>query len=236
MSKDNILYGIIGLLGGLIIGYLGTNYINRSAATEPVAASAGAPSAAPGTSEIPADHPPTAGASAAGGMQGEVQATLERAKAAPEDFDAQMKAGDLYYQIKRYDQAIEYFQRAQKVRPNDFTAVVNLGNANFDLERFGEAQKWYEQALKLRANDVNVRTDLGLSYFLDTPRNLDRAIAAYKASLGYDPRHEKTLQNLITALIEKGDKAGARSYLTQLEKVNPENTALPKFREQLNSQ
>ena len=232
MSKDNILYGIIGLLGGLIIGYVGTNYLNRSASPQPAPAVTGAPAA--GSSQIPADHPPTAGAAADGGMQGEVQATLERAKAAPEDFEAQMKAGDLYYQIKRYDQALEFFQRAQKVRPNDLAVLVSLGNANFDLERFREAQKWYEQALKLRANDVNVRTDLGLSYFLDTPRDLDRAIAAYKASLGYDPRHEKTLQNLITALLEKGDKAGARTYLAQLEKLSPENTALPKFRERLN--
>jgi tetratricopeptide (TPR) repeat protein len=235
MSKDNILHGIIGLLGGLIIGYLGTNYINRSAPTEPAAA-ASSVAPAPGSSEIPPDHPPTAGGQAAGGgMQGEVAATLERAKAAPEDYDAQMKAGELYSQIKRYDQAVEYFQRAQKARPSDFAALVSLGNANFDLEKFREAQKWYGQALKVRANDVNVRTDLGLAYFLDTPKDIDRAIAAYKASLGYDPRHEKTLQNLITALIEKGDKGGARGYLTQLEKVNSENAALAKFREQLNT-
>ena len=234
MNKDNILYGIIGLLGGLIIGYVGTNYINRGASTEPVAATGGA---APASSQLPADHPPTsasAGAQAAsGGMQGEVTATLERAKAAPQDFDAQMKAGDLYYQIKRYDQAIEFFQRAQKVRPAEFSALVSLGNSNFDLERYREAQRWYEQALKVRANDVNVRTDLGLAYFLDTPKDIDRAIAAYRASLGYDPRHEKTMQNLITALIEKGDKAGARTYIAQLEKINPENPALAKFREQV---
>ena len=86
----------------------------------------------------------------------------------------------------------------------------------------------------MRANDVNVRTDLGLAYFLDTPRDIDRAIAAYRASLGYDPRHEKTLQNLITALLEKGDKGGARTYHAQLERINPENAALAKFREQLN--
>ena len=114
-------------------------------------------------------------------------------------------------------------------------ALVSLGNANFDLERFRESISWYEQALKVRPNDVNVRTDLGLAYYLSTPKDLDRAIASYRSSLGYDPRHEKTLQNLITALIEKGDLASARTFLAQLEKVNPENQALAQFREKIST-
>ncbi len=168
-------------------------------------------------------------------MQGEIAATIERAKTAPEDFAAQMKAGALYYQIKRYDQALEYFQRAQKARPNDFEALSSLGNVLFDLQRFADAAKWYELALKLRPNDVNVRTDLGLAYYLGQPRDLDRAIASYRTSLGHEPQHEKTLQNLITALIDKGDAKSARSYLAQLEQVNPNNPAIVPFRAKLNS-
>ncbi len=231
MNKDNALYGIIGLLAGLIIGYVATNSINRStpsAVPEPVGARS--------TAQIPADHPPTAGdATAAGGMQGEVAATIERANAAPQDFEAQMKAGDLYYQIKRYDQALEFFQRAQKVKPADFNALVSLGNVSFDLDRFPEAAQWYEQALKLQPKDVNVRTDLGLAYYLRAPKETDRAIANFRISLRYDPRHEKTLQNLITALIDKGETADARESLAQLEKVNPDNQALAQFRAKLNS-
>ena len=67
-------------------------------------------------------------------------------------------------------------------------------------------------------------------------RDLDRAISTYRASLGYDPRHEKTLQNLITALLEKGDAAAARGFLARLEQVNPNNEALAQFRARLGSQ
>ncbi|MEP7273371.1 MAG: tetratricopeptide repeat protein [Acidobacteriota bacterium] len=234
MNKESVLYGIIGLLVGVIIGYVATNSINRSVPVIPEAAAVG------GAAQLPADHPPTGPATgseapATDGMQGEVAATLERAKAAPADFAAQMKAGGLYYQIKRYDQALEYFQRAQKVKPNDFDVLSSLGNVSFDLERFSEAVKWYEQAVKLRPNDVDVRTDLGLSYYLGQPRNLDQAIASYRISLSHNPRHEKTIQNLITALIDKGDAASARSYLAQLEQANPNNQALPQFRAKLNS-
>jgi len=112
--------------------------------------------------------------------------------------------------------------------------LVALGNMTFDLKRYTEAERWYQEALKLNPRDVNVRTDLGLSYFLREPKEIDKAIAEYRTSLGYDPRHEQTLQNLISALVAKGDKAAARPYLQQLEQVNPNNQALPQLRTQLN--
>ena len=235
MNKDNILFGIIGLLAGVIIGYLVTSSINRSV---PIAAPAGQSGVAANPSvELPPDHPPTGGdGAAAGGMQGEVAAAIDRAKNEPNDFAAQMKAAGLYYQIKRYEPALEFYERAQKIKPNDFDTLTSLGNVTFDLKRYPEAARWYEQALKLRPNDANVRTDLGLTYFLREPRDLDRAISTYRASLGYDPRHEKTLQNLITALLEKGDAAAARGFLARLEQVNPNNEALAQFRARLGSQ
>ena len=233
MNKDNLLFGIIGLLAGLIIGYAATTAINRSS---PIVAQKPAGTTTP-PAALPADHPPTATEGAAGsGMRGEIAATLEKARTSPTDFDAQMKAGTLYYQVKRYPQALEHFERAQKVKPNEFEVLVGLGNVTFDLQRYPEAAGWYEKALKLRPNDVNIRTDLGLSYYLREPKDLDRAIASYRTSLGYDSGHEQTLQNMITALIDKGDLAGARNYVSQLERVNPNNTALPQFRARLSSQ
>src|SRR5262249_43297004 len=64
MNKPNYLYGIIGLLAGLIIGYIGTNYINQ---TNRPADTAGKKTAS--STNLPPDHPPTearAGAGATG--------------------------------------------------------------------------------------------------------------------------------------------------------------------------
>ncbi len=68
MNKPNYLYGIIGLLAGLIIGYIGTNYINQ--AYRP-AATAGGQAAA--SDALPPDHPPT-GATGATGATGDSSA------------------------------------------------------------------------------------------------------------------------------------------------------------------
>jgi len=58
MSKPNYLYGIIGLLVGLFIGYVGTNHINS--AYLPADKNA---NLAGNTKALPPDHPPTGGSS-----------------------------------------------------------------------------------------------------------------------------------------------------------------------------
>lgn len=235
MNKENILYAIIGMLAGVMLGYIGTNSLNRSV---PVPATPGAGQSS--SAQMPADHPPVAegGAQSAqsAGSQADVTATLEQARREPNNFEAQMKAGDLFYQIRRYDQALEHYTRAQQIRPKDFTALASLGNANFDRAQYEEAARWYEQALAVRPDDVNVRTDLGLTYYLRMPRDLDRAITVYRDSLQRDPRHEQTIQNLVTALIDKGDRAAAADYLKRLEAVNPNNQAIAQFRARLGAQ
>jgi tetratricopeptide (TPR) repeat protein len=236
MNKKKLLYGGLGLVLGLAIGFWGTDSLNRNTAGAADAAS----NALLNDGELPPDHPP-AGAAAgatgqpgAGGPQNDVMAVIEQARAEPGNFDAQFKAGTLFAQINRFDQALEFYQRAYQIKQNDVGVLVALGNMNFDLKRYAEAERWYQDALKFNPGDVNVRTDLGLSYFLREPKELDKAIAEYRASLGYDPRHEQTLQNLITALLAKGDKAAARPHLQQLEQVNPNNQALAQLRAQLN--
>src|SRR5262245_51164753 len=58
MNKLNYLYGIIGLLAGLIIGYIGTNYINQTYGPAGTANNSETASSA-----LPPDHPPTGGSS-----------------------------------------------------------------------------------------------------------------------------------------------------------------------------
>lgn len=222
MTKENILYGVIGLLAGVIIGYIGTQTINRN--YNPVPAQTAGNQMPGANAQQPAGGPPPV-----------VMEALTKARNEPSNFEAQIQAADLYTQIGRYENALEFLNRAQQLKGNDFTVLSKLGNVNFDLERYEEAGKWYQAALKLKPDDVNVRTDLGASYYLRKPPQFDAAIAEYRTSLKYDPRHEKTLHNLALVLFDKGDKAGARTALEQLEKVNPNNPQLPNLKAKLGS-
>ena len=246
MKKDNVMFGVIGLLVGLIVGFIATNWMNRSAlSAAPVPATAGALDANANTSQLPPNHPPIgsnggdAGAAGAGGAAqiAQVQAAIDKAKQNPQDYEAQMTAADLYYQIRRFDDAATYYEAAAKIKPNEKEPLVKLGDSYFDAAetasenndqatantKFPIAEKWYAQVLAKDPKDLNVRTDLGLTYFLREPKDIDKAIENYKASLAIDPKHEITLQNLAIAYKEKKDTANYQKTLDLLKTVNPNN-------------
>lgn len=214
---------------GLIIGYIGTDHINRNAPPSQPQMS--------GAAGLPADHPPTEGGaddeSPAGAPQADVMAAIEKARKEPKNVEAQLKAADLYIQIGQGEKALEFFENAAKVKPNDFNLLATLGNGFFDLKRYDDAVKWYQQAVKANPNDASIWLDLGASYYLRQPRDLERAIVAYRSALKVDPKHEKSLQNLTRALIDKGDKAAARESLKQLEQNYPGNQSISQFRTEL---
>lgn len=144
-----------------------------------------------------------------------------------------MEAAQLYYQINRFDQALEFLERANKLRPDNYDAVVWLGNVNYDAGRYETAERWYAAALAKNPTDINVRTDLGLTFLLREPSDVDRAIAEFRRSLERNPRHEQTLQNMAVALVRKGNTAEAEATLAKLAEVSPGNPALPQLRSDL---
>ena len=227
MKKDNLMSAVLGLIVGLVVGFVFANSVNRTP-VEPVAsATAGQPAA--GNPALPADHPPL-GTQPAGGSQGaslpQVTEAIDKAKQQPNDYEAQMTAADLYYQIQRFDEAAKFYEAANKLKPGETEPLIKAGNAYFDSENYEQAEKWYMLALEKEPKNINVRTDLGLSFFLRTPRDLDRAIKEYKVALGISSDHEITLQNLALAYIESGDKQNLQTTIEKLKKINPKNPAI----------
>src|SRR5258707_15762157 len=155
MSRDNLLFAIIGILIGFIIGFMLANSIlTRESALR------GAPlSAAQQGGNLPPNHPPVAGGDQAGDPQQmftQVQEAMKQAREHPDDFDAQLTAAKLEYQIQRYDQAIEYLLIANKIKPTDFDTLGMLGVANMDAGHFDAAEKWYRAALLKKPDDMPV--------------------------------------------------------------------------------
>jgi tetratricopeptide (TPR) repeat protein len=225
MTKENVLFVIIGILVGAIIGFFFANSVNQSATVRPA-------STIETAADLPAGHPAVSD-SAAGAPIPEVQSALERAKQNPSDFDAQIKAAELYYQIRRYDQAIELLKKAYDIQPGNYEVVVQLGNANFDVERYAEAEKWYATALDKKPDDLDVRTDLGLTFIFREGPNYDRAIQEFKRVLDANPSHIQALQNLTVAFTKKGDESRAKETLLKLEQVDSKNAALAGLREDI---
>jgi len=149
MTRDNLLFAIIGVLFGFIVGFLfASNMSQRYGPGAPTVLSAG---------QMPADHPPVAPNASGqnpGGMQAEVTASLEKARNEPKNFEAQVKAAELYYQIQRYDPAIEFLLKANQLKPDDYQTLVALGLVNLDAGHYDVAEKWYRAAILKKSDDT----------------------------------------------------------------------------------
>jgi tetratricopeptide (TPR) repeat protein len=152
MSKDNLLFAIIGLLAGFIIGFMLANSIlQREAAQRAAPSSAQA-------GNLPPNHPPVGGGDQQGGQQMlvQVQEAMKQAREQPNNFEAQITAAKMEYQIQRFDQAIEYLLVANKIKPDDFDTLGMLGVANLDAGHYDAAEKWYRAALVKKPQDIPV--------------------------------------------------------------------------------
>jgi tetratricopeptide (TPR) repeat protein len=146
MNRENLLFAVIGVLLGFIVGFMFASSMSQKAAQTQMAGA---------SQNLPADHPPV-GAQNAGdpaAQRERVMAQIEKARSEPNNFEAQMAAAQLYYQIQRYDQAIEFLLKANQLKPTDFDAVTALGVVNLDAGHYDQAEKWYRVALKMKAND-----------------------------------------------------------------------------------
>ena len=153
MTRENLLFAIIGILLGFIVGFMFASSMSQKQAMQQATASSQA---------RPADHPPVGAQNAPNpqGMQQEVTESLEKARNEPKNFEAQIKAAQLYYQIQRYEQSIEYLLKANQLKPTDYQTVVTLGLVNLDAGHYDTAEKWYRAALKMKSDDTMVLAGL----------------------------------------------------------------------------
>lgn len=230
MKKEYLIIGVVGLVAGLVIGFMLANNLNRSASGQLSNTAASTTTAQSKNPNLPADHPPigTAADQTQSDPLPQVEAAIDRAKQQPQDYEAQMTAGDLYYQIGRFDEAAKFYEIANKLKPAESEPLIKAGNSYFDSDKFEQAEKWYLLALQKEPKNLNVRNDLGLTFFLRTPRNIERAVKEYKSSLTIDPDHEITLQNLALAYDENGDTENLRTTIEKLKKINPKNPVVVK--------
>src|SRR6266852_5613860 len=149
MNKDNLMFAIIGLLLGFIVGFMVHSVLSQreSAPRGPMQQ----------TQSMPPNHPPVGGDQAGDTgqqMLASVQTAMKQARENPNDFEAQVTAAKLEYQIQRFDQAIEYLLAANKLKPDNFDVLAMLAVANLDGGHFDAAEKWYKAALMKTPNDV----------------------------------------------------------------------------------
>ena len=221
--QQSILFGVLGLLVGLFVGFFGANSINKNLTSV----------GANDTTQTVLAAPPAPANNSTGGMLPDVNETIQKAEVEPENFAAQMKTGDMYAQIGRFAKAVEFYKRGLLLSPDDFNANVVLANALFDSQRFEEASDYYSKAVRINGKDINARTDLGTTYVERRNPDYEQAIKEFQAALAIDPKHEPSLYYLGIAYHRKGDKANADKALNDLRNANPASPLIARLEQNM---
>jgi len=203
VNKDNVLFGVIGILLGFLAGYLLHEVMSarqpprlRPGDTAAAAAlgAGGDAAGAGGAGEAPADAsgPGPGGAGGAGGPGGPQMAAIQQ----------------LREQVEK--------------NPNDNAALLQLANANFEIQRWDRAQELYLRYLKMKPNQPGVMSDLGVTY--RNQGKFQEALDLFRQVGKIDPTNWQSRFNEVVVLgIDLKQYDQAQQALVELRKMQPNN-------------
>jgi len=145
MTRDNIVFSTCGLLLGLIIGsfLIGPKLAQSKLAGAPEVALSGAPAPPPATAaSAPANQDQMAL------VRQQLEGLKQKIAANPNDFDSLVQLGNMYSDVAKFPQAIEYYERALKVR-EDTNVRTDLGICLKESGRLDDALAQFKRV----AND-----------------------------------------------------------------------------------
>jgi tetratricopeptide (TPR) repeat protein len=155
VTRDNILFGLVGVLAGFIIGY----FVATGGRPAPGAPAAAAAPAGSGTDA--ALQPSSA----------ELQARakeLQTALAAdPGNTDLQLQLGNAEYDASDWKNAAEAYEKVVPKKPNDPNLLTDLGSCYRNLGKFDKALEMYEKAQQVQPSHSQSLLNMTLVYVFD---------------------------------------------------------------------
>ncbi len=236
MDKSSLKSFLVGICIGAGIGFGFFKLTSSSAPTvasntkpEPAAAKPAPPLGPEQMKSLPNGHPSLTGDDPkASADPAAATAAVDNAKRAANadigNFLAQMDAAATLYQAKKYEEAIEFLNRARVLRPDSADTLIALGVTSSELGKFDEAAVWLRKALSLNENDAETRTELALVFM--KKKDFPTALAEAERTLKTTPNQERALEIVARAAIELKNTAKAEEAIKRLSALNPGNPGI----------
>lgn len=104
----------------------------------------------------------------------EVKTIIDKAKASPNDVEAQLDAADQFIQISQPDEAIQFLEQAKKANPNDARTMHGFALVYSMKTQFDDAIKAAKRSLELNPDNSRVQMLL-FTVYLESKTHLDEA-------------------------------------------------------------
>ncbi len=116
----------------------------------------------------------------------------------------------LQLQLKKYDSAVYFSQRAIIKAPKWKYPYTTAAFAYAQMKNFDKARQYYEKAIELDTKSADAYVDLG--YFEFQQKRIEKAQGYYQKALLLDPSNVSALNNMGWLMKEKGKSNEAIQY------------------------
>jgi tetratricopeptide (TPR) repeat protein len=143
---------------------------------------------------------------------------------ATDDVSVLNDKGDALYNQEKYDEAIQYYDKALAIDPNLPNALNNKGAALDSLGKHDEAIMYYEKVLAVNSTDINTLYNraFALAYL---GRN-EEALSIIQKPLESNPNSEYYLTTMAFILFNLERHDEAKEYYNKALKVDPNLTEI----------
>ena len=177
MKNKVIVTGVVGILIGFILGF----FVSQIFVQNPSRGSGQQSTAETQPPfQLPAEHPPPEVME----MLGELQT---RAEANPQDSQTRIALANAYYDMGRFDAAIQWYEQALQLKPDDVNVQTDLGTAYLYSGNPIKAVELYERSLEIEPDHAQTLYNSGITYL--STGNSAEALEHFEKLLESHPDH-----------------------------------------------
>ena len=145
----------------------------------------------------------------AGQLENGIESFEQARKLAPseEQADILFSLGNSYFQVGKYDLALQKLQAGLELNPQAPQAYFDLGNTYLKLSDYNKAIDSYKQAITLEKNFWPATNNIGLVNYEEG--KIDEAISKWEEALTVDENQAEPILAIAVALYRQGNRSKA---------------------------
>ncbi len=138
---------------------------------------------------------------------------------------------DAYMNLKKYDKAVEFYQKALAGNPRNKQVEYSLAGAYVFNKQYKAALKLYQHLLQSDASNTSIQ--LSIAYVYAQLGEIEPALNIYESLYQTETYNSTVLTNYGLLLVHQKSYEKAQSLLQELTELNPESEAVKKLEKAL---
>ena len=176
MRRQLIAASVVFLLVGFILGF----FVARSSQPSEITRSAEHSS-----EDLPEDHPSPEVLEQLSGLMQQVEHN-------PEDRKSLVELGNSFYDMGRFDAAVQWYERALELDSSDINVLTDLGTSYLYTGDSEAALKQFSRSLEIDPNHSQTLQNMGVAYF--SSGKYEEAVTVWERLITAHPDYQRAAE------------------------------------------